>query len=321
LAITPSDSARFEVKHDLETGGLFFEMTLYSGFNLFIISLFTLLVPRWCTPPVTFLAGIVTWLLASKQRREVRANLRVVTGLQQVERVLLRTFCNYCRNWADVMLMIRLRGVKLQSLIGRRDSQHPLDEALARGNGAILVSPHLGNWELGGLGLADLGYKLNVLTFREPDEKVNELREKVRGERGIGIIYVDRDDTSPLAVIEAINALRRNELLCLLGERDGSSNTIEVEFFGRTTPFPVGAAYLALASGAPVIPVFVPQEGATYATLMDEPIYFSGGHGQHTPSIRKGMQQVAAVFERYIRRYPDQWYNFYDFWGTRNSSV
>lgn len=292
-------------------------MTLYSGLNLFLISLFTLLVPRWCTPPVTVLAGLVTWLLASRQRREVRANLRIVTGRRDVEGLLINTFCTYCRNWADVMLMIRLRGAKLQALIGRRDSQRPLDEALARGNGAILISPHFGNWELGGLGLADLGYTLNILTFREPDEKVNELREKVRGERGIGIIYVDRDDTSPLAVIEALNALRRNEILCLLGDRDGSSNTIDVEFFGRTTSFPVGAAYLALASGAPVIPVFVPLEGSRYATLMDEPIYFSGGHGRHALAIRSGMEQVAAVFERYIRRYPDQWYNFYDFWGTR----
>jgi KDO2-lipid IV(A) lauroyltransferase len=259
----------------------------------------------------------VTWLLAVEQRRGVRANLRVVTGRRNVECLLISAFCNYCRNWTDVMLMIRLHGGRLQALIGRRDSQRPLDEALARGNGAILVSPHLGNWELGGLGLADLGYKLNVLTFREPDEKVNELREKVRGERGIGIIYVDRDDTSPLAVIEAINALRRNEVLCLLGERDGSSNTTEVDFFGRPTPFPVGAAYLALASGAPVIPVFVPLEGTTYATLMDEPIYFNGGHGRHGQAVRNGMQRIASVFERYIRRYPDQWYNFYDFWGAR----
>jgi len=292
-------------------------MTLYSGLNLFLITLFTRLVPRWCVPPVAFLAGLITWVLAVDQRRGQRNNLRAVTGQRQVEGLLVRTFYNYCRNWADVMLMIRLHGKPLQALIGRRDLQRPLDDALSRGTGAILVSPHLGNWELGGLGLADLGYKMNILTYREPDEKVNDLREKVRGERGIGIIYVDRDDTSPLAVIEAINALRRNEVLCLLGERDGSSNTIDVDFFGRTTPFPVGAAYLALASGAPVIPVFVVLEGSRYATLMDEPIFFTGGHGRNAQAVRDGMQRVAAVFEQYIRRYPDQWYNFYDFWGQR----
>ncbi|MSN24244.1 MAG: acyltransferase [Geobacter sp.] len=294
-------------------------MTVYNGISMFFLNLFMLLVPRRVVPPVAFIVGLISYLLAVNQRRGLRANLRVVTGRNNVEALMISALYKYCRNWTDVMLMLRLHGAKLQALIGRRSSQKPLDDALAAGNGAILVSPHFGNWELGGLGLADLGYRLNVLTFREPDEKVNELREKVRGERGIGIIYVDRDDTSPLAIIEAINALRRNEILCLLGERDGSSNTLMINFFGKSTRFPTGAAYLALASGAPVIPVFVPLEGDRYATLMDEPIYFSGGHGQHAQAIRSGMEKLAAVFERYIKQYPDQWYNFFDFWKVEKT--
>ncbi|MEI6214149.1 MAG: lysophospholipid acyltransferase family protein [Desulfuromonadales bacterium] len=289
---------------------------VYNGFNLLLIRLFVTLVPRRLVPPVAFVAGIISYVMATRQREGMRENLRIIAGRDKVELLLLRSFYQYCRNWTDVMLMTRLFGHRLQALIGRRSSHKPLDDALAAGNGAILVSPHLGNWELGGLGLADLGYKVNVLTFREPDKRVNDLRERVRSERGIGIIYVDRHDTSPLAIIEAINALRRNEVLCLLGERDGSSNTIELDFFGRSTTFPTGAAYLALASGAPIIPVFVPLEGNKYATLMDEPIHVRGKHGEHVQAIRSGMESVASVFERYIRQYPDQWYNFFDFWDT-----
>lgn len=293
-------------------------MTIYNGISLFFLNLFMILVPRRIVPPVAFMFAFLPYLLAVAQRRGMRSNLRIVTGRKNVERLLFSSFYKYCCNWTDVMLMLRLHGSRLQALIGRRSSQKPLDDALAAGSGAILISPHLGNWELGGLGLADLGYKLNVLTFREPDQKVNDLREKVRSERGIGIIYVDRNDTSPLAIIEAINALRRNEVLCLLGERDGSSNTIMLDFFGRSTPFPSGAGYLALASGAPVIPVFVPLEGDRYATLMEEPIYFRAGHGQHSQAIYNGMQRLATVFEDYIRRYPDQWYNFFDFWKVES---
>ncbi len=292
-------------------------MTLYNSLNLFFIKLFTMLVPRWLFPPFTFFWGGLFYLLMGEGRRAVRANLRVVTGRRDVEGLVFSTFRMFAHNWCDVMLMMRLRGKRLQGLIGRRGNPAPMDEALARGNGAILVSPHLGNWELGGLGLADQGYKINVLTFREPDEKVNELREAVRRERGIGFIYVDRHDTSPLAIIEAVNALRRNEVLALLGERDGSSNCIRMAFFGRPIDVPVGAAYLSLASGAPVIPVFVPFENGKYATLMDEAIYFHGGHGRHAEAIREGMERLVAVFERYIRRYPDQWYNFFDFWDEK----
>lgn len=289
-------------------------MTFYSSLNLFFIKLFTILVPRWLYPPFTFFWGGVFYLFFTDARRDVRSNLRVVTGRDDVEDLVRSTFRKYSRNWCDVMLMMRLRGKRLQALIGRRSNSKPLEEALAAGTGAILVSPHLGNWELGGLGLADLGFKINVLTFREPDEKVNELREIMRRERGIGFIYVDRNDTSPLAIIEAVNALRRNEVLALLGERDGSSHTLNMDFFGLPANIPAGPAYLALASGAPVIPVFVPLENGKYSTLMDEAIYFKGGHGKNAGAIKDGMERLISVFERYIRQYPDQWYNFFAYW-------
>ncbi|BCS54826.1 lysophospholipid acyltransferase family protein [Geobacter sp. SVR] len=291
-------------------------MALYSSINLFFISLFTRLVPRCLHAPFALFTGGLFYLLKREQRRGVRANLRVVTGQERVELLVLKTFYKFARNWTDIMLTMRLRGERLFSLIGRTSDDRPLVEALARGNGAILCAPHLGNWELGGLGLADRGYPINVLTFREPDEKVNAQRELLRRERGIRFIYVDRDDTSPLAIIEAVNALRRNEVLAILGDRDGSSHTRTMEFFGRPTPIPLGASYLALASGAPVIPVFVLLEGGRYATIMEKAISFGNGSGRDE-AIRTGMERLLRVFEDYIRRYPDQWYNFFDYWGKQ----
>lgn len=289
-------------------------MALYSSINLFFIRLLTILVPRVLHPPLAFLTGGLFYLLLAEQRRGIRANLRVVTGRHRVERLVVSTFYKYARNWTDIMLMVRLSGPRLDALIGRRSDRKPLDDALAEGNGAILITPHFGNWELGGLGLADRGYPINVLTFREPDEKVNEMRERIRGARGIRFIYVNRDDTSPLAIIEAVNALRRNEILALLGDRDGSSQSVTLDFFGKPAAIPIGAAYLAMASGAPVIPVFIPLERGRYATLMEEPIHIRGGHAGHVEAVRAGTARILRVFEQYIRRYPDQWYNFFDYW-------
>jgi KDO2-lipid IV(A) lauroyltransferase len=271
-------------------------------------------VPRRLFPLFAAPAGLLVYMTFPKSRRGMRENLRIVTGQHAVERLMMRTYYHYSLNWMDVMLMIRLRGERLFRLFGNRSSSKPLDDALTAGNGAILVSPHLGNWELGGLGMAERGHRLTVMTFREPDEKVNDQRERLRAERGIGVIYVNRNDTSPLAIIEAVNALRRNEIVVLLGERDGSSHTLRLDFFGRPADIPVGAAYLALASGAPVIPVFVPLEGDRYATYMDEPIYFRGTHGDRATVIREGLERLLRSFETYIRRYPDQWYNFFPYW-------
>lgn len=290
-------------------------MALYSHLNLFFIRIFTLLVPRVFHAPFAFAWGMLFYLLLGRQRRGIRANLRVVTGKEAVEPLVVATFYKFARNWTDMTLVMRWQGEKLDRLIGLHSDAGPLKEALGKGNGAIIISPHLGNWELGGVGLADRGYPINILTFREPDEKVNELRERVRGERGVRFIYVDRDDTSPLAVIEAVNALRRNEVVALLGDRDGSSHTVTMEFFGRPAAIPLGAAYLALATGAPVIPAFVPLEEGRYTTIMEEPIYFRGGHAEHGAAVRTGTERLLRIFEHYIRRYPDQWYNFFDYWG------
>ena len=293
-------------------------MALYSSLNLQLITLLTRLVPRSFIPPFAFIAAIFSYLLARGARRGIRANMRVVTGRHDVEHLVFSCMYKFCRNWCDLMLMVRLRGPALQSLIGRRSDSAPLENALAAGTGAILISPHLGTWELGGLGLADLGYPINVMTFREPDERVDEQRRKVREERGIGVIYVDRNDTSPLAIVEAVNLLRRNQIICMIGDRDGSSNTVAVPFFGRPTPMPAGAAHLALATGAPVIPVFVVLDSdGRYATLMEEPIFFIPDRGRNEEVIRDGMSRIAAVFEAFILKYPDQWYNFFEFWTPK----
>jgi len=292
-------------------------MAIYNSINLSLIDLFTRMVPRRLFPPLAFVTALVVYAITGNQRRGARANLRVVTGRRWVEPLIISSYYKFARNWCDIMLMTRLSGPKLHSLVGRKSDSKPMDDALAAGTGAILVSPHLGNWELGGLGLADLGYPVNVLTFREPDERFNSERERLRKERGIRFIYVDRDDTSPLAIVEAVNALRRNEVLAILGDRDGSSQTLRIDFFGRPANIPVGAAYLSLASGAPLIPVFVVLEQGRYATIMEQPIFFSGGHGRHGSAIRSGMERLLAVFERYIRAYPDQWYNYYKFWDDK----
>ena len=293
-------------------------MELYSNLNLFFIRLLTIVVPRVLHAPFAFFTGGLFYLLLSEKRRDLRANLKVVTGGAGVERLVFSTFYKFARNWCDIMLMMGLRGARLLALVGRKTSQQPLDDALAAGHGAILISPHLGNWELGGLGLAEQGYRMNILTFREPDAKVNGKREALRRARGINFIYVDRMVTSSFAIVEAISALNRNEVLAILGDRDGSSHTAGLDFFGRQVHIPLGAAYLALASGAPVIPVFVPLEGERYAAIMEQPLFFQASHDQRDRVIREGTQQIVRVFERYIRAYPDQWYNFFDFFSAHS---
>jgi KDO2-lipid IV(A) lauroyltransferase len=88
------------------------------------------------------------------------------------------------------------------------------------------------------------------------------------------------------------------------------------DFFGRKTAFPIGVAILAMATEAPVLPVFVVMErNRKYRGIIEPPIYFhSSSRDDRETVIRKGMEKLIKIFEAYIEKYPDQWYNFYSYW-------
>ena len=90
-------------------------MKLYSGLNLFFIKLFTILVPRFLHPPCAMFTGGIFYLLLGGKRRSVRTNIRMVTGRQNVEQLVFSTFYKYARNWVDILLMMRWRGVAAKS--------------------------------------------------------------------------------------------------------------------------------------------------------------------------------------------------------------
>jgi KDO2-lipid IV(A) lauroyltransferase len=189
-------------------------------------------------------------------------------------------------------------------------------EALQRGKGAICITPHLGNWEIGGLLFSFKKGRLNVLTLDERDLDTKSFREEMRRRRGIKNLYIDPRDNSPMAVIDAVKALRGNEIVAMLGDRVESQKTMVFDFFGKETPFPIGVAVLAMATDAPVLPVFVVLErNRKYRGIIETPIYFDiVSREDREAVIRKGMEKLIKKFEEYIEKYPDQWYNFHSYW-------
>jgi KDO2-lipid IV(A) lauroyltransferase len=190
-------------------------------------------------------------------------------------------------------------------------------EALRAGKGAICITPHLGNWEIGGLLFAFKGGKLNVLTLDERDLDTRSFREEMRRRKGIKNLYVNPKDDSPMAILEAVKALRRNEIVAMLGDRVESQKSMVFNFFGRRTAFPIGVAILAMATETPVLPAFVVMESnRKYKGIIEPPIYFNPSSREDREAvIREGMEKLIRKFEAYIEKYPDQWYNFFSYWN------
>jgi KDO2-lipid IV(A) lauroyltransferase len=290
-------------------------------FFLFWFYFFATILSRPIQRILTRSIGNLFYLLMPETKKAVKKNLEMIIGegwgKKEIPAIARRTFQNYGQYLFDYMVMHRLSAENKDTIVEKELGQEYMIEALERGKGVICITPHLGNWELGGMLLAFKGCDLYVLTLDELDPKTKDFRERMRVGKGIKNIYIDDKHHTPAAILEVVKVLKENKVVAMLGDRPGGANTIELNFFGHRTRFPVGVATLAMATGAAVLPVFVVlQKGGKYWGIIERPIYFeSASRHNRGRQIRRGMQELVRIFERYIGEYPDQWYNFYPYWS------
>ena len=288
---------------------------------LFLFQFCSTLIPRPVQRFFSVVVGGLFYFLMRKTRAHILKNIEGVSGgrwsKERVDVLTQRTFQNYGQYLLDYMVMHRLRPSNKGQWVEEEVGAGYMMEALQGGKGAICITPHLGNWEIGGLLLSFRGGSLNVLTLDERDLDIRSFREEMRRKRGIKILYTNPKDDSPMAILDAVKALRRNEIVAMLGDRIESQKTMVFDFFGRKTAFPIGVGLLAMATEAPVLPVFVVMErNRKYRGIIEPPIYFhSSSREDREAVIREGMERLIKKFEAYIEKYPDQWYNFYSYWN------
>lgn len=250
--------------------------------------------------------GEISYLFYGKARENINANLRRIlpeADSATISLLSLKTFRNYSKYLVDYGRFSSLDRDTLFKEMVCVEGGGNIDEALGRGKGLILLTAHLGNWELGGIFFGRQEIKINVLTFRDGIVDIDDIKERYRKLHNINTIVLG---DSPFAGIEVLNALGRNEVVAMLVDRP-EANGIPVTFFGKKTTFPQGPILLAGGSGAAIVPGFVVREKDGYRGVAEKPIYFDKDRGDTPESVAAS---IVKVFEEYIRRYPDQWYNF-----------
>lgn len=257
------------------------------------------------------------YVLFDKRGREnVISNLKQIqvgSGVALSPRALhslaRENFLNFAKYLVDFFKFLHLDRNRMDRIVHFGNVPAMLDGLLAQGKGIIIVSAHLGNWELGAAALAALGYKFNAVALWVPDEKLNALYQHYRTSRGINPIPFGR------AARECIAALRRNEIVAVVGDRDFTASNQTVEFFGRPARLPDGPAKLALATGAPLVPVFMVRlPDDTFAYIVDEPIWAD----KSRQTVDDVMRQVAIALERVIRQHSEQWFLFHNLWDIES---
>lgn len=267
------------------------------------------LLPR---PALHALAtGLASWSIRASPEaaRIARGNLAVATGLEgaALDSLLRENFRAFARMLADYFRCAGDRAERAARLLGTTDGWEHLAAARDAGRGVILVTGHLGHWELGGLALSLRGMPITVVTLPEPSRELMHWRESCRRRAGIETIAVGPGHD--FAFLEMLRALREGRCVAMLVDRPHSGTGVTVSQFGRTTEYSNAPAMLAHHTGAPVIPAFILERpDGLYRALALPPIPMATGALRDT--LRGNVQRIADSFETIIRQHPQQWFNY-----------
>jgi KDO2-lipid IV(A) lauroyltransferase len=243
----------------------------------------------------------------------IAENYRLAFGADEKEsrRLARRLFYSYGLTTVD-LFRLRAGGEALAPPISTLEEDRPvLARARARGKGFLIVSAHVGNWEMGAISL--LRHRIPGAFVGQPelDPEVHALRLRVRARLGVESITIGDTMTTALRVREAVE---RGLAVALVADRAYADDSIDVPFFGRPTPFLRSPALLARFCGCPILPgFFLRNPDGTYRSLFGEPIHADPALAPEDDA-RRMMTAVAAVVERAVRAEPLQWFNFYSFW-------
>jgi predicted LPLAT superfamily acyltransferase len=192
------------------------------------------------------------------------------------------------------------------------DGEENLRSMILSGRGGVLLSAHVGNWEIAGHLLQRLNTRVNMVLYDGEHQQIKEYLERLTGGRNLSVIVIRNDLSHVYAIGEA---LQKNELICLHADRflDGNKTMLKT-FLGGQAKFPEGPFALVAAFRVPVSVVFAFKESATH-------YHFYGGSlvRRDDAESREGfvcrlMNSFVHQLEQKIKMYPEQWFNYYNFW-------
>jgi len=271
---------------------------------------------RWLPMPVLSGINVVgnTLALALLRRtpRDVRENFRLALGASDAEaaRLTRRLFFEYGRAVIDLW---RLRSdAFVPEITTFQSDAEVLGSVRATGRGFLLVTGHVGNWEMGAVTLRRHGLTPAVVGQPELDPDVQAMRLALRERLGVESIDIGSSMGTAFRVRKAVDGGRA---VALLVDRAYAEDSVLVPFFARPTPFLRSPALLARFANCPILPgFFLRNADGSYRNVWGAPVRHDPALSPEDDAVRM-MAAVAADLEGVVRHHPTQWFNFYGFWG------
>jgi predicted LPLAT superfamily acyltransferase len=191
------------------------------------------------------------------------------------------------------------------------DGEENLREIASLKKGGILLSAHIGNWDIAGHLFKRIDARINIVMFDGEQEEIKEYLENITGKKSINIIFIKSDLSH---IYEISEALKQNELVCMHADRFLEGNkTLSIEFLGEMARFPMGPFVLASTFKVPVSYVFAVKESNLHYHFFASKIK-NYDHLEKAVVRKEMLLEFAKEMEVKVKKYPEQWFNYYNFW-------
>ena len=271
-------------------------------------------LPRFSQPIIAVGTALFFGYMLKRERKAVKGNLRQISGSRGLTLLwkVYRVFYSFSDFMVSYCYVPQASHKQLLSmLVNDENGAAIIDKHLSAGKGIILWTAHLGNPEFASRLLEMHGRPVNIARVVEDQPAEKMLRDLMANER---LKVVDLKGGT-LASVELLQALRRNEIVAIQGDRVyHPRHSAEVSFFSKPAAFPLGPFLLSQVSGAPVLPSFVVRQGwLRYRIVTGDPI-FPESSGNDDADQRAALARAVGFLEAQVSVYYDQWMNFFDFW-------
>lgn len=216
------------------------------------------------------------------------------------------------RNTFEALRLSGMSPSRIRERVERVEGMQHFDDAYRAGKGIVVVTGHIGCWELMPAYFVSIGYPVSVVARRMKSERLNAKLVAMRS--SVGVSSLDRDE-NPRRMLET---LRRGEILGVLIDQHTSVAGVYVPFFDRPAYTPTAAAKMALATGATILPMgtFMARNGR-HVVHVAPPIPVDRalrGAASKDAVVRALTTECSLAVERLIRLDPTQWVWFHHRW-------
>jgi len=252
------------------------------------------------------------WVLGRETRQNLLANAARLLGSQSSrddrKRLAKETLANFYDFVCDIPRSASMSMTQLLARIKSVEGEAAYRELRKARTGVIILTAHMGSFEVGMAGLRQYEPKVHVLFRRDSQNLFEQSRAELRRRLGVDEAPVDEGIGIWMRLRDALLA---NEVVCIQGDRVMPGQRGQpMPVLNGTILLPTGPFKLALLTGSPIVPIYStrsPDRGVNL--FIEPPIYV-----RSSSDVESGIRAAAAVLEGYLRQYPEQWLVLHRAW-------